>query len=630
MGYARRTPVLAFGRRAFAANEYFPAKARSLVRSLSNRDAALIALTVLAAGAPLFWDLFRGSARRLLSFCAADTFYYLTVARHTVDAHIISFDGEHPTNGFHPLWQALTVLITAIVHVVHLDETWILGLTLGLGALFMTATPVLLGLALRQGRDGLSPVFLLLPLGGASLLQMPLMLWGWKSIGRPSTTLWGVVNGMETSLVVLAYAACALAYVSTLRTVRGAVLLGLSFAALALARLDHAVFSFALAGTLFVREPRNWRLALVASGLLLLVLTGYLALNQWWFGMALPISGVLKSTFPWVTPTNETLFRVLFSNPRKLPSTHAHRGLQLLIPAAVSAVTLVVLAVRETSRCARRTRDSALDPVSWLLVGTDVGVLGLFLYDFLFVPRLSQGHWYFPVSNLSVSIALVVAASALVRASGIRPSRLLFSTASLLLFAMTVASYGAVGTADVSGNATARFFFDEAPLIKRFYRGKAVRMLEFDDGIVTFATGIPAMSGMGLALDKEAVEASGGIDAFRAGRERLLDLAIKRHYDRFTVLLYPRGAVGPKSSSAEIRRAYTNQIGNQAACCTLSVEYASTDRIFSIIRANCPKDTDGQISVTHGFDCRSTEAQRKNPGPSLPSTSAAPSAVRWP
>src|SRR5262249_36839272 len=36
-----------------------------------------------------------------------DAFYYFQVARHAVLGHSFSFDGVHPTNGFHPLFAWL-------------------------------------------------------------------------------------------------------------------------------------------------------------------------------------------------------------------------------------------------------------------------------------------------------------------------------------------------------------------------------------------------------------------------------------------------------------------------------------------------------------------------------------------
>jgi len=37
------------------------------------------------------------------TFFTSDTYYYLAVARHSVNAPFFTFDGLYPTNGFHPL-----------------------------------------------------------------------------------------------------------------------------------------------------------------------------------------------------------------------------------------------------------------------------------------------------------------------------------------------------------------------------------------------------------------------------------------------------------------------------------------------------------------------------------------------
>src|SRR5262245_6448745 len=38
-----------------------------------------------------------------------DGYYYLNIARHLAQGDGFTFDGLHPTNGFHPLWQLLLV-----------------------------------------------------------------------------------------------------------------------------------------------------------------------------------------------------------------------------------------------------------------------------------------------------------------------------------------------------------------------------------------------------------------------------------------------------------------------------------------------------------------------------------------
>ncbi len=38
-------------------------------------------------------------------FVIEDAYYYLSGARHQIESGLISLDGAHATNGFHPLWM---------------------------------------------------------------------------------------------------------------------------------------------------------------------------------------------------------------------------------------------------------------------------------------------------------------------------------------------------------------------------------------------------------------------------------------------------------------------------------------------------------------------------------------------
>ena len=47
-------------------------------------------------------------------FLYEDLYYYLKIARNIVHGHGATFDGFEPTNGFHPLWMAVSVAIEAL------------------------------------------------------------------------------------------------------------------------------------------------------------------------------------------------------------------------------------------------------------------------------------------------------------------------------------------------------------------------------------------------------------------------------------------------------------------------------------------------------------------------------------
>ena len=43
-----------------------------------------------------------------------DAFYYFQVARNAAAGRGVTFDGEHPTNGFHPLWMGMSIAVYAL------------------------------------------------------------------------------------------------------------------------------------------------------------------------------------------------------------------------------------------------------------------------------------------------------------------------------------------------------------------------------------------------------------------------------------------------------------------------------------------------------------------------------------
>src|SRR5687768_11948827 len=65
---------------------------------------AALAAMVFVAVAPL---------RSLLFRTTDDAFYYFQVARNIVGGVGPTFDGIHPTNGFHPLWMLILLPVIA-------------------------------------------------------------------------------------------------------------------------------------------------------------------------------------------------------------------------------------------------------------------------------------------------------------------------------------------------------------------------------------------------------------------------------------------------------------------------------------------------------------------------------------
>lgn len=225
------------------------------------------------------------------TFMVDDAWFYLQIGRNIASGLGSTFDGQTPTNGYHPLWQA----IVSGIGLVSTDRTWMLysALVLQLGAV-LAALSLLYAHAIARG----APYPLAVPI---ALLLSQYTDKGWLSEG-PLTAL-------------------LLAGVLFTQGWGSGVLLGLLF----LTRLDTVFFVGALlvlrrcprtaAGAAIVAVP--WVLWTLAS-------TGHL----------MPVSGAIKSTFPLPD----------FSNPI------AKIGWTGVIAAAGSAAALGFAAVRPERR----------------------------------------------------------------------------------------------------------------------------------------------------------------------------------------------------------------------------------------------------------------------------------------
>src|SRR5262245_4214812 len=115
----------------------------------------VIASAVAMLVIPIVADVIASGPARLFGYVAADTFYYLVVARH-IGEGIVAFDGVHPSNGFQPLWQAL-LSIPYLFGVFGRPMVAELAFTLVLSVLCLSAALLVLGLALRRDDGSLNP-----------------------------------------------------------------------------------------------------------------------------------------------------------------------------------------------------------------------------------------------------------------------------------------------------------------------------------------------------------------------------------------------------------------------------------------------------------------------------------------
>lgn len=248
----------------------------------SDRTGRGVLAVVFALGLALRLAVAVLPERLLLRVTIDDALYYVGVAQEVVAGNGSSFDGIHPTNGYHPLWLLLITPFTA----------------------------------LSGGGTGLIRLLVLVQtaLGAATFLLVARLLG--RRLGRRATAfglaVWWLTpmsvltsqTGVETSLACFAVALTVLAAVryAAAPSVRGAALLGAAAGVAFLARSDTAFATLAvgvwvLLRTRPARSPRTWPwrdAAVVAASGLLVVLP--------WLIWNLVRFGTIEQASTWARP----------------------------------------------------------------------------------------------------------------------------------------------------------------------------------------------------------------------------------------------------------------------------------------------------------------------------------------
>ncbi|HYM81457.1 MAG TPA: hypothetical protein VEY91_08600 [Candidatus Limnocylindria bacterium] len=228
-----------------------------------------------------------------------DAYYYFNVARNLALGHGPTFDRLNATNGFHPLWMLCLMPVFAL----SADQPLLaLRLVLCLITVITCATLWIVHRTLERflGREAAG-------VGVAAMLS-PVFL-------NP------LVNGLETGLVVLLlwlllWACHRHRLLDSGTSARADAALGALLGLLLLSRLD-LIFAVGTLGALTgVRALRAGGARAAVAKLLrigapiVVLVAPYLAWNQARFGHLVPISGMLKSTFPVVSFSAHELRRM--------------------------------------------------------------------------------------------------------------------------------------------------------------------------------------------------------------------------------------------------------------------------------------------------------------------------------
>jgi hypothetical protein len=501
----------------------------------------------LVAYAPLLSVHYEGLLAAF-KYLAADAFYYLAVADHTARAAFFTFDGTHAVNGFHPLWEGYlafsfgSLRLGSEQQILFAFASSILFTAVGTGLFAVGALA-----ATRSVTLGL-------------LAAVPgFYYWLIPSAIPQYGAQWSFVNGMESPLAVLFFGLTVFLLLHRGWLRHGApgsrlAALSLVLTLLTLSRLDDVFLfvPFVLYLTLAapsLRQGAGRALALVA--LPSVVIGAYLLFNLGYAGAALPLSGAEKAQGPIggllrnayaVLTVLVPLADIRGAGP-VIWGSEAWRVLQMVLPALAALLWMALRPPRQWAPPHDASEHQRT--ILFLLAGY---VVLKAAYNFVFVGIWHQGHWYYPVSIMTFN--LLAAAGLAEGTTRMIPDRLRFrigaralalplrSTAPLacvVFLAISAATFASIKARHDNHRPNFLFWTEREAIQKALdERCPACGILSFDDGIVAYSLASPTMNGLGLQLDKEAVEAK------RSGR--LLDIARARGFRLLTSLNYPFAA----------------------------------------------------------------------------------------
>ena len=468
---------------------------------------------LLFAG-PIFVTVLVKGARWTYAYLSGDSMYYLAVARNVARYGQFTYDGEYPTNGFHPLWQLCVVLVYRLAAFLAIPDPLIPTVVLASSVVVISIAIWVLGRCFVRAHGSVPIVFVFLPVGVYGLL---------KAFIEPQYgPLWSYADGMESCLVILSYALLLYLMVGSafLESARSALLTGIVVAALCLSRLDHALFAVPFFGCLILRSVarrcgRDFLLTALAMAPVLVAMTGYLAINMGYAGTPLPVSGIVKTSFPFPIENQH-----MFLDACKRPTDFYSLGIFWRVAQIFVPMFFAVLCLARGMILLVRRRSTRFD---FALYATALFVVMLGAYNWLYVHLIDQGQWYFPISVLFVS---VFAFHVLARFA---PSRLLERKAGwclLLILVVSVSAFSAVYRKHGLNVSYHTFLTQEAPPLNEHYKGRRIKLIEYDDGLLCYGADFQVMSGTLLAADKEAVSYA------IKERKSLLTLAYDRGFDR--------------------------------------------------------------------------------------------------
>ena len=496
---------------------------------------------------------------------AADSFYYFSVASEKA----FSFDNVYLTNGFHPIWQVLLVLLNQV----GINKFTIIPIAL-LFNLFFLMTTVLIFYKMFYEKIFRNPLILFLIVPGTQYLFLVF------SNKTNYLHFFSFLNGMESSLTILFITL--LIFLFRKQSINQNYT-GILFLLIVLTRLDNIflLISYSLIKIYKTKKIFHKEILISSIGI-----SFYLILNKYIFGTYLPVSGLTKASFS-LLDNYSTLFNIIIANSQGLNSFNTNifneplfwRIIQVFFPFSFSIYFYYIMKKFKITK-------------SYF---TEALLLFIFLksaYYFFTSNLWTQGHWYFPALFIIISFLLIEYSSELNKMFDFKSliktiatllivnwstlivyklldrysksidlfeilyipilisliittlvviSSLFYSSifnfkVKIILFIFYFVSFSFIQVNHfINGNYNLKYYkfseqqFEINNAIKKIKNYNS-KLLSFDDGMVNFYLNSEVMNGTKLSIDSDAY--------FRSKTESIYDIAYSRGYRYFGSLNY--------------------------------------------------------------------------------------------
>ncbi len=502
--------------------------------------ALFVALTVAAwLLIPPAYSVYKVGTPAVFRFFLQDTFYYFSVAAHSATG-FYTFDGELATSGFHPLWQIyLTELFKPGGPA---DQELQIRLAFYVSVLLTVIGYVFLSLALYIITD--SKLLSLLIIPGL----MNLLFWGVLQFAHSP---WSYMNGMESPLTVL-FAGVLFTVIASQRlnpderATKLYLATGLILSLLVLSRLDDVFLAPAMALASIAANKDDFRRCVLNTAALILpsvvLLMAYVLFNHHSTGAWLPISGTMKGGLSVWENLGYVykVFSLQFFRPDNAPVVEhisaLYRLVQLFFPMIAAALFLVAL--------------SADYKKNVFLIGLLGYVILKGLYNFVNVNFDFQGVvWYYTLSVITINVVAIILLSRVYRQYS--PSAWFKAVGTCAVAFVLLVHLNFITMIPMQGKTLEYNFWNSRVEIKSALkqRDPQAKLVEYDDGIINFSLGIPAIHGLGFVLDTTGARAKSD--------NRFLEYCLGRGFNVISSLAYvrlPKEGLSSAQIEAYLRR----------------------------------------------------------------------------